>query len=279
MPFTPSHALASLPFVHTPLLPAALVIGTMSPDLVYFVPLPIHRTFTHAVSGVFTIDLLLGVVLFLLWQLVFRRPLVDFTPLSVRSRVASMPWTALRRADGAWWRTALLLVASLLIGSLTHVLWDSFTHAGAVVDALPWLATDVDDHPVYKWLQWASSLLGFAGIVVWVALWLRRTRPIAPAPTRMTAMKRWVAWISVGVVGLAVSVPIWLLGAAQGLSPLDNHLIFQTVTVGLAAAGAAAVLWSLAWYLMSPLPNTTPPITTPAVTTPPVTTPPVTENG
>lgn len=36
MPFTPSHVAAALPFLRTPLIPAALVIGTMTPDLFYY---------------------------------------------------------------------------------------------------------------------------------------------------------------------------------------------------------------------------------------------------
>ncbi len=37
MPFTPSHAVVALPFVRTPLVPAAIAIGAMTPDLPLFV--------------------------------------------------------------------------------------------------------------------------------------------------------------------------------------------------------------------------------------------------
>jgi hypothetical protein len=66
VPFTPSHVAAVLPFARTPLVPSALVIGSMGPDLFYYVPLPIERSFTHSLTGVFTVDLVLGVVLFAL---------------------------------------------------------------------------------------------------------------------------------------------------------------------------------------------------------------------
>jgi hypothetical protein len=49
MPFTPSHAVIALPFVRTPLVPAAIAIGAMAPDLPLFVRgLPLHYGVTHS---------------------------------------------------------------------------------------------------------------------------------------------------------------------------------------------------------------------------------------
>ncbi|MGB4135992.1 MAG: DUF4184 family protein, partial [Microbacterium sp.] len=36
MPFTPSHAIVALPFVRSPLVPAAIAVGAMTPDLPLF---------------------------------------------------------------------------------------------------------------------------------------------------------------------------------------------------------------------------------------------------
>ncbi len=50
MPFTPSHAVVALPFVRTPLLPAAIAIGAMTPDLPLFLrgtPLSYQATHTN----------------------------------------------------------------------------------------------------------------------------------------------------------------------------------------------------------------------------------------
>src|SRR5215207_10039344 len=48
MPFTPSHMAAALPFVRTPLIPSAIAIGTMAPDVPYFVPLGVARASVDA---------------------------------------------------------------------------------------------------------------------------------------------------------------------------------------------------------------------------------------
>jgi Domain of unknown function (DUF4184) len=253
MPFTPSHVAAILPFARTPLVPSALVIGSMAPDLFYYVPLPISRTLTHSLPGVFTVDLVFGIVLFSLWELVFRRPLTDFTPLPARSRLATMPEASIRPHGLAWWKVAVLLVASVLLGTLTHVFWDSFTHAGATVDQLPVLKTVWHTKPLYRWAQWASSLLGFLGVVAWIVVWLRRTRPVAPAATRLSLARRSSGWITVAVAGVATSMVVWAIGIANGLSPIANRLVFHTITFGLAAAALVAVAWCLAWWRMRPV--------------------------
>lgn len=256
MPFTLSHIAAALPFARTPLIPSALVIGTMVPDLVYFVPLPISRTLTHSLLGVVTVDLVLGLVLFLAWRVALRRPFVDFASFAVRSRLASLQWGSSRGVKRALGRVALLVVVSILIGSITHVAWDAFTHAGVVTQSVPWLRNWVWDHPRYKWLQWASSLFGFLGVAAWIIVWLRRAAVVSPAPTRLSKGLRAAAWASVLAAGLAVSLPVWLGGAANGLSLLDVGLVFRTVTKGTAAAGAVAVLWALAWHLLRVRPDT-----------------------
>ncbi|MGK3950645.1 DUF4184 family protein, partial [Microbacterium sp. K2] len=48
MPFTPSHALVALPFIRTPLVPAAIAIGAMTPDLPLFLRgIGLPYSFTH----------------------------------------------------------------------------------------------------------------------------------------------------------------------------------------------------------------------------------------
>src|SRR3982751_4122954 len=66
MPFTASHPAAVLPLIRLGLPPSALVIGSMGPDLPYF--LPVGRGLeTHTLVGLFTVDPLLGAVCLALW--------------------------------------------------------------------------------------------------------------------------------------------------------------------------------------------------------------------
>lgn len=252
MPFTPSHVAAVLPFVKTPLLPAALVIGSMAPDLFFYVPLPIERNFTHSWLGVVSVDLVFGVAAFLLWQLIFRMPLVDFAPLSARRRIAALPWSGIRPRGLSWFRLIVLLVVSVLIGTATHVVWDSFTHPDRVVYQVPWLQQQWGPKPVYEWAQYFSSLFGAIAVLVWVMVWWRRTAPVDAAPTRVTPCLRVLAWITILGIGFVVALAIWVQGILRGISAVNAGLMFHLVTIGIAAAGLSAVLWSLVWWMLRP---------------------------
>ena len=247
MPFTPSHIAAVLPFAKTPLLPAALAIGSMVPDLFYYVPVGIGRSFSHSWFGVFTIDLGVGILVFLLWQLVLRRPVLDFAPLWVRQRMGRSEWMPAGRLR--WVRLVLVLAASLLIGILTHVLWDDFTHDGPFVHLVPVLFEQFGPLRLFKWLQHASSILGAVAIVLFVLWWRRRVPAAEPAPTRLTTTTR-IAGIAITLgSGLLVALFLWIRGMLGGASPIDNELVFQVVVIGLAAAGLTALIFALTWWL------------------------------
>lgn len=123
MPFTVSHALAVLPLAAgrpgRRLVPAALVIGSMVPDLPYFVPPHRGSGWSHAATGPVTIDLVLGSLVFAGWRLVVRQPLVDLAPGWLAGRLPTAGLT-----PRIWGWAAL----SVVLGSITHVVWDTFTH-------------------------------------------------------------------------------------------------------------------------------------------------------
>src|SRR6202158_6571916 len=125
MPFTLAHPAAILPLRGMRSLRAVpLIIGAMTPDLPYYVPVRfvLIRPETHSVTGSFTTCLVLGYAalgcVFLL-----RRPLTAL--LSARAR-----WLCLN-ALAPFSRRALewaLAPVSIILGVWTHLLWDSFTH-------------------------------------------------------------------------------------------------------------------------------------------------------
>jgi hypothetical protein len=72
--------------------------------------------------GVVTADLVGTLVLLFAWNELFRDALVDLAPRAVRMRLPARRRLSLRQ----W----LLAPAAAVLGSATHVVWDSFTHPG-----------------------------------------------------------------------------------------------------------------------------------------------------
>lgn len=246
MPFTPSHMAAALPFVRTPLISSAIAIGTMTPDLFYYVPVDVPREYSHSWAGVFTVDLVFGVALFLLWQLVLRAPVIDFAPFVVRSRMKGTDWIPVGRLR--YLRLGILLPASLLLGSATHVVWDLFTHAGPFADGIPLLAATYGPFLGSKWLQHASSLLGAVALLVFAGRWLSTKPAVQPASTRLTSRTRAVGWGIAIAAGLIVSLAVFVPRMLAGESLYYSSAIFQAVTYGLAAAGLAVLVVCLVWW-------------------------------
>ena len=243
MPFTLSHAVAVLPLATgrsgRRLVPAALVIGSWVPDLPYFVPLPVSSRLTHAAGAPVTVDLLLGLVVLALWELLLRRPLADLAPERLRSRLPQRtPF------DG---RRALAAAGSVVLGAATHVLWDTFTHHDRWgTSHLAPLTAELGPLPVFTWFQFASGGLGLAGLGLWLLLWARRTAP-RPAPSSTGTRLRTAVLGLVVLAGLVTTLLTLLREHAAG-STLEAALV-GAVTATISVTGAVVVGLCVLWHL------------------------------
>ncbi|MFJ4772511.1 DUF4184 family protein [Streptomyces uncialis] len=205
MPFTLSHPAAVLPLLRPPFVPVALVAGAMAPDTPYFlgtlgIPLSagdwyepfLNATTSHSPLGALTVSLPVTLVLAAGW-LLLRGPVTELLPspaprpapapepttsapgpLTAAVSVAeSGPWGR-RVADGL--RRGVWLLLSALIGVVTHLLWDSFTHLdGYVVTRVAFLReSGPGGTTVARLLQHLSTLTGL--VLLAVHLWRRRGR-------------------------------------------------------------------------------------------------------
>ncbi|MEV7419994.1 DUF4184 family protein [Streptomyces sp. NPDC089919] len=216
MPFTLSHAAAVLPAIRRrggtgrgALVASGLVAGSLAPDLTYFTAgvLPgamEFGQFTHSPTGVVTVDVLCAALLAGGW-LLLREPLVALLPAARQGRVYG-----LLRGE-SWHRRGRLALAgwfwvSAVLGALTHVVWDSFTHPGrAGVRALPALAGQSAGFPRYLWLQYGTSALALLVLLWYLAGALRRTpdRPAPAAVPRLGSGARAAALLALALAGAA----------------------------------------------------------------------------
>lgn len=213
MPFTPSHAVVALPFVRTPLVPAAVAIGAMTPDLPLFIGrIGLSYGVTHAWNWLPT-TVLVALVLLLVWRCVLRPAVRELSPAWLAGRLPATWDRGAAAAVGETFpslRATAWLVLSLAVGVASHIAWDLFTHEGrAGVGIVPLLAEEWGPLPGYKWLQYGSGLAGLAIIAVWMMLWLRRRDAVAPLARVVPSGLRVVWWLSLP----AMLVVAWIAGA------------------------------------------------------------------
>ncbi len=201
MPFTPSHAVVALPFVRTRLVPAAIAVGAMTPDLPLFVRgMWPGYGLTHDFAWL-PVTVAVAFVLLLIWRCVLRPATRELLPRPVAQRLP-VEWdtgarAALRESIGGGLPGILWLVVSLALGVASHIAWDLFTHEGRVGEQLlPALAGAVGPFTGAKWLQTRleRSRCGRAGDL--------RPRVVVAAAARARAARD-PGCRPLGVVGLA----------------------------------------------------------------------------
>ena len=254
MPLTIAHPVAAIP-LRRPLgrlgVLAALVIGSIMPDVPLYLPLPLRRNATHSAIGLLWFCLPVGVLAYLLYDRVLDRPLRALMPEALQRRLPRIG----RDARPPVWTPAVLV--SLLAGAATHVAWDSFTHTGAaVVEWFPVLETrlfTVSGYIAYVFnvLQHLSSAIGLSVLIVWAWRWYRRA-PQADAPEGgLTAGVRSALLAVIALVVVMASVT-----AAVSRPPLDTTLLYlqpvvrRVVVTALASLVAAVTVYAVGWHLL-----------------------------
>lgn len=218
MPFTPAHAAVALPFIRSPLPTAAIAIGAMTPDVPLFFRVGVPYALTHDAVGIVVADLPIALVLLLIWRVVLRPAVSRLVPRWFAQRCPpewadpfsgwAETWGGRSTPALARLRAVALLVAALLLGIASHLLWDAFTHEGRWGSGiLPILTAEFAGRLVVSWAQHVSSIAGFTAIAIVTAVVLRRTPP-RPRPTDTPGWVRAVAWAALPASLLVASVVV-----------------------------------------------------------------------
>ena len=243
MPWTLAHPAAVLPlrrladagYFSFP----ALLVGCITPDVVYHVGRWDLGRLTHTPVGVLLLDVPIGALL--LWCCcALRVPVARLLPEPHRSVLIRVRFMEAR------WGAALITLLSLALGAATHVLWDSFTHATAFfVHAFEWLASPVPfpgpEIRVYTLLQHGGSLLGATTIAIAYHRHCLRITGINPWHSRIAGLGRLAA-----MLGLAntLALPIaWFESiSATGEVNLHKLLVRQIAYSTSAFVGLVVVV-------------------------------------
>jgi hypothetical protein len=160
-----------------------LIFGTFGPDLEFFLRFAPKGPFGHSPRGLFFFCLPAAFGAFWIFHDLVKEPLAAVMPRAVRERIAPGVYPMSLRQP---LQLGLVLV-SILIGSLTHDLWDSFTHdhrwpgANVAFIHLAFVLPVVGQVHLYKILQYVSTAHGLVILYVWFRHWLR-TAPVQPYP-------------------------------------------------------------------------------------------------
>ncbi|GAA1613291.1 MULTISPECIES: DUF4184 family protein [Kribbella] len=242
MPFTLAHPAAVLPLVRRPFVASALVAGAVAPDLLYvgavyriatqYINGNFTLTLTHKFTSAFWLDPLLALLLLLVFNLVVKRPLIALAPPALAARLPA------GRLHVPGVKVLLWTVVSAVVGALTHVVWDSFTHGdGYFVRRFPDSVGDVN-----RILQYVSTVGGCLILAIWLYRWYRRT------PATVTVGDKLPAWIRYGVLGALLVFAA--VGAIVELNRVEGDLAGETAVRVILSGPVSGGLAALGWYLI-----------------------------
>jgi hypothetical protein len=247
VPFTLAHGAAALPFRRSRLVISGVLIGTFAPDFEYFIRRGAHGDFLHTWAGVFLLTLPLALAVLWLFHAFIKRPVARLLPNAVQRRLANV-------LDefhfGGAARFALIAV-SVLLGIATHVAWDAFTHMNtwpyyhwAILRQtirLPIMGL----YPVYRVVQYASTIFGLGVLALWLAWWYLTTEPSPQAPVDTVSLRRKIAIWAV-VISLAFAGATLQAVAAGALSL--HHLPLKWLVIQFVVTVLALLWWELLAY-------------------------------
>jgi len=247
MPFTPAHIAAVLPFRRSRLVWSALVVGAMAPDFEYFLRMSPQDRYGHTFPGVFLFTLPLGLLTLWIFHAYVKTQFVELMPDAMSRRLA--PIAGKFRFGGAS-RFALIL-ASLLVGIGTHIVWDSFTHGNTRLTR-HWAVLRHPAHvprigfvPLYKLLQHSSTVMGLAIVFVWLVArrhtvkdgpeYLPRLEAVAPGTWPLRRILILASMATIATLGA-------ILRASMSIGIPSNHTRLA-LFIGDVAATMIALMW------------------------------------
>lgn len=259
VPFTLAHPAAVLPLMRKPFAGPALVVGAMTPDIPYFLRatgIPVsaqswyepftNATTSHSLAGLPSVAAL-GLLAYV-FVLAAARPAKW---VARGGKAAPTPSAAPRFETSSLPAHVLWVLVSLLVGTLTHLLWDSFASS----DGFLAVRFDALNTPVVanqSWvdlLQYGSSVLGLA--VLAFLLW-RHRRALADRAD-VTVRGACLLLGGLAAVGLLAGSIITLatadLAAYEGTAALLRAFLTRTLIIGGAVIGCLVLLGTSLWWL------------------------------
>ena len=227
MPFTASHIIAALPLnnrcgatlsKYTALSP--LVIGSMTPDIAYITPFLVHqRVDSHSLLGIYLFCIPMGLTIYFLYHYLMAPVWFSLFPSGLKKRLDSD--LSIGKLPDI---PSHVLLISLILGALTHIIWDYFTHQSGIPQVVPWMntpLTSIDGYDImpYRVLQHLSSLIGLGILLTIIYRWYKRHNNINDS-TRFWLAPQWLKGLAV-ICLFVISTVIAVIYAYLNLPETD----------------------------------------------------------
>jgi len=180
MPFTVSHTVAVIPlykYLGKFGALSALIIGSMTPDFAYLTPFLVdQRMDSHSLIGLYLYCIPMGLTVYFLYHLLMAPVIVSILPRLIQrhlhpdlfaGKLPNIPSYA--------------LLFSIILGALTHISWDFFTHQSGIPQYVSWMdipLTNIDGYDImpYRVLQHFSSIFGLSLLIFWIWAWIGKKK-------------------------------------------------------------------------------------------------------
>ena len=192
MPFTFSHpaAIIDLPKKYFSL--SALVIGSILPDLEFFLCLEPVKNHLHSWPGMFWIGVPMGLFLYTFFHLFLKYPALSLFPKAHQEKL--IPVCKRYKMNTAL--DFFKIVISIVVGILSHIFVDSFTHEGNFMAThIPFLQNPILTLPfatirVASFLQYFSTVVGIGYIILKYFIWFHYCTKIERIESELLSFKK-----------------------------------------------------------------------------------------
>jgi hypothetical protein len=216
-------------------------MGSLAPDFEYLFRLAPRGDYGHTIAGIFAFCLPVAMAAWMVWRWFMKPAFLGLLPQGIRAEIGVTD-ARLGGRNFGW------AIVATLLGTLTHLAWDAFTHHdGWAVLALPALREQAvpsvgTNLRWYQLLQHGSTFVGLVVVVLWaINAWLR-----FPAQARRFAAGEASHAARVLLTLLAVSAAAAILNATRvwgnGTAPVLGFAAVGAMTgLVLAALGLATM--------------------------------------
>lgn len=210
---------------------SCLIAGSMTPDFQYFLQMKLKGRIMHTWHGAFLVGLPVALFLVLIFHLIVKQPLISNLPVYFQSRLRNLYEVDFLKQ---FRENFFAYLACLQIGILSHVFWDSFTHANTYfVEYIEFLSWEVEhevlpDRPLFRYLQHISTMVGAIAIAWFFHVLPQRTDAVTPITYRY-----WFVVVVASVVAFAVRWSFGFRFFGDGVVSAISSIFIGLIVAGL----------------------------------------------